>query len=418
MNKIPLPVFLMACAGVASAQSSVTLFGIVDTSISSYSTKSTLYGVAAATPSALRPSTATASQKVLSSGNFLPSRLGFRGTEDLGGGLAAGFWLEAPLSTDDGATPVVFSRRSTVSLTGPLGELRLGRDYTPTFWVDTLFDPMNNIGVGANTIGAVNARLAGAAALSGGGLFNTLPGGAADGYARTSNSIGYFLPPDLGGVYGQLMYALPETLKVSGVPGSPSQRGALYGARFGYASGPLNIAGSYVQNTAVDAVAPFTGPLRERRIKTANLGGSYDFNVLKLFGELSHVNDESMTALGGGPLTTRASPSYDGAMVGLTVPFGASMIRSSYALVKYRSATSTAFPANQNATTSKFAIGYVYNLSKRTLLYATAAYIRIKDGETNPVMAVAPGNSISYVTTGGYAPRSARGYDFGISHSF
>ena len=69
-------------------------------------------------------------------GYMLPSRWGIRGTEDLGGGLYAGFWLESAVLPDTGAAQAAFwGRRSTVSLgSKDYGELRLGRDYTPTFW--------------------------------------------------------------------------------------------------------------------------------------------------------------------------------------------------------------------------------------------------------------------------------------------
>ena len=88
----------------------------------------------------------------LTNSGYNSSRLGFRGTEDLGGGMSASFWLEAGVNNDDGtgaatstnnqaiAAPapavagtqgLTFNRRSTVSLAGGWGELRLGRDYTP-----------------------------------------------------------------------------------------------------------------------------------------------------------------------------------------------------------------------------------------------------------------------------------------------
>ena len=101
----------------------------------------------------ITPPSVTTSQSVLSSGNYVPSRIGMRGQEDLGGGLAASFWLESPMAVDSGATPIAFVRRSTVSLSNVYGELRLGRDITPIFWTDTIYDPFLNSGSGANLIG-------------------------------------------------------------------------------------------------------------------------------------------------------------------------------------------------------------------------------------------------------------------------
>src|SRR5690349_4010887 len=147
MKKSLIALAVMAAAGAASAQSSVTLFGIVDASVSRYVQRG---GDVPGTPGS--------NNTVLANSAYNRSRLGFRGTEDLGGGMAASFWLEAALNNDNGTfgtSPVnsagsstvtgggglTFGRRSTVSLSGNWGELRLGRDYTPTFWNITIFDP-------------------------------------------------------------------------------------------------------------------------------------------------------------------------------------------------------------------------------------------------------------------------------------
>jgi predicted porin len=102
---------------IAQAQSSVTLFGILDAS-ARY--------------------TRNGDQKVesLSSGGLSTSRPGFGGIEDLGDGFRAGFWLEAGLNVNDGTTSDtadLFNRRSTVSLLGNIGELRVGRDYSVSY---------------------------------------------------------------------------------------------------------------------------------------------------------------------------------------------------------------------------------------------------------------------------------------------
>ena len=94
-----------------------------------------------------------------------------------------------------------------MSLSGGFGEIRLGRDYTPTYWNDNVFDPFGLRGVGTSLISRVGDSLS----RKGG----TAPNGASasDNYARASNSIGYFLPPNLGGFYGQFQYALHENVK-------------------------------------------------------------------------------------------------------------------------------------------------------------------------------------------------------------
>ncbi len=429
---------ILATAGTASAQSSVTLFGIVDVGISRYASKSTYHS---ANPFALPPlgqaTEVKRSQTALSNSGYAGSRIGFRGTEDLGGGLAASFWLESSIANDDGSRGISnFVRRSTVSLSGAFGELRLGRDYVTTFWNDTIFDPFGTNGVGTNLIANINSRLAATAG----------PGSAvaaSDNYIRTGNSIGYFLPRNLGGLYGQLQYALHENTKQSGLAGSPSAKGRFVGGRLGYANGPLDAAIAYGQSTAVDDTSRNPAGLvtgtRERKINSLNLGASYDFGVAKLFVELSRVKDKSETgsalALPGVALPLMVSTSrddkYNGHLIGVTVPVGAGLIRASYASVKYKNGAAAIWsPANawfgesRDAKANQFALGYVHNLSKRTALYATVSRIRIKNGWNNPgVMGAITGGDVAYQNSAaapasGWAPRSSTGYDFGIRHAF
>jgi predicted porin len=101
---------------------------VVDASISGYSStsrdlKSTVLPNAFGVPLTRTKAASRSAASALANSGYNSSRLGFRGTEDLGGGLAASFWLEAPISNDDGATGVAtFKRRSTVSLSGAFGE--------------------------------------------------------------------------------------------------------------------------------------------------------------------------------------------------------------------------------------------------------------------------------------------------------
>lgn len=431
MKKNLIALAALVAAGGASAQSSVTLYGAVDAGVSYYSVKSAYYN--SRNPFAVPPLAAPAgvkkSQTALSNSAGGSSRLGFRGDEDLGGGLAASFWLESSLTNDDGAKGINdFARRSTVSLSGPFGEIRLGRDYTPTFWSDPTFDPFFGLGVGGNLIARVSTNLA----LARG------PGSAVaatDNYARASNSIGYFLPPNLGGFYGQLQYALHENTKLSGVPGSPSKKGRYVGGRFGYASGPLDVVAAYGQSTAADTVTLSAAGLpvgaAEGKITTFNLSASYDFGPAKLFGEYTRLGDKRSTTAplrGLGAFTTTDNDRYTSALIGVTVPVGPGLIRATYARVKFHNDLGATLPTpfgpgNQDASVQQLALGYLHYLSKRTALYATVARIRIKDGQNNPaIMGVTTGGSSTYLSTGagvsGFAPRSAVGYNVGIRHLF
>ncbi|GAC1389519.1 MAG: porin [Variovorax sp.] len=426
MKKSLVALAALAVAGMASAQSSVTLFGIVDASISRYTTSginTVVINPVTGVPTVF--STPGQSQTVLGNSGYSASRLGFRGTEDLGGGLAASFWLEAPLSNDDGNTvgrAFNFSRRSTVSLSGGFGEVRLGRDYTPTFWNDTVFDPFGTVGAGANVISTVSG-LGGTPIVRGGLLAGTtLTNG---NYVRASNTVGYFLPPNLGGFYGQVQYGFDENVNrgINNAFGNTnSNTGRYVGGRFGYANGPLDVAVAYGESTvrtfneALPTV-PVTFSPFGAKVKTANLGAAYDFGVVKLFGELSQVNNNIKDNSTGFALDTTTK--VKGFLLGATVPVGAGLIRASYSEARTNLSqpffTPVGFGADfTNPKARKLAIGYVHNLSKRTALYATYAHVSNKGFSS--VTTYPGGNAATSI--GGVANGGSNGYDFGIRHSF
>lgn len=420
MKKSLVALAALAVAGVASAQSSVTLFGVVDASVSGYSNtardnRATVFPNAFGIPVYLNQGSVKTSRRELANSAYNSSRLGFRGTEDLGGGLAASFWLEAPINNDDGSQGVAtFARRSTVSLSGGFGEIRLGRDYTPTFWNDTVFDPFGTNGVGTNLISTANTGFGGfgTPAASVGSFANV----GSSNYVRASNTIGYFLPPNLGGFYGQFQYGFSEKTKYSSGIYTPdvanSQRQGRYiGGRFGYANGPLDVALAYGSSTVGDNYYAGT----TTKVNTLNLGASYDFGPVKLFGELSKAKnkiDYEVTPLLGG----RPDIDLTGYLLGVTVPVGAGLIRASWSHVKYD--TNQPFNPfavnNSDPKANKIALGYVHNLSKRTALYATIARVSNKNGAGLTVGGPAFYNNAA----GAFTPKSSTGYDFGIRHAF
>lgn len=395
----------LAVASGASAQSSLTLFGVVDSAVSGYSNKSEDRTTATVlNPLYLNQGSVKTSRTALSNSGFNSSRLGFRGTEDLGGGLAASYWLEAPITPDDGQTGVsTFARRSTVSLSGGFGEIRLGRDYTPTFWADTVFDPFQANGVGLNLSSSANGfNIAGAA-----GAFGGNPT-----YIRASNSVGYFLPASLGGFYGQVMYGFHEKDKFDPgtvTPAAPnnSRTGRYVGGRFGYASGPLDVAAAYGSSTAADNFYVGTTDY----VKTANLGASYDFGAVKLFGEFTRARSErdSVTIVGARPDIELTS--Y---LLGFSVPVGPGLIRASYAHVKYDLNLTPVVlaPAFGDPKADKVAIGYVHHLSKRTALYATVARVNNKNGSALSV------GGPAFINNATFTPKTSTGYDVGLRHAF
>ncbi len=345
-------------AGAASAQSSVTLFGTLDVN------------------ARYIKNDGSSRRLSLSTDGINSSQLGFMGVEDLGGGLKASFILLGGVNADVGTTnSKFFNRRATLSLSGGFGEIRLGRDYVPTFWNDTNFDPFGTNGIAQSF--AVK------------GLFTT-----ANTYIRADNSIGYFLPSNLGGVYGQLMAAAGE--------GGATNPGRYLGGRVGFAAGPFDIAVAAAQQRFTGAfqspiIAPGVVDTSGAAQKTYNVGGSYDFGFLKLMAHIDRETQDQYKETWG--------------EIGGVVPIGQGEIHVSYNRAK---ATTNSFKNTNNM----YALGYVYNLSKRTALYGTVA--RLSDGDNSNSTLAGPiagfaGSSITALPT---ISGKSTGAEVGIRHFF
>jgi predicted porin len=335
-NRLFLAALLAAVCAPASAQSSVTLFGVVDLS--------------------LRWVDNDASQYQMASGGLQTSRLGFRGTESLGDGWSVGFWLEGELTPDNGNEDgFFFRRRSTVSLVSQsLGELRFGRDKVPTYYTWETYDPFADAGVGRST------RLSQAAGLvPKEGTYST--------FSRANNLSQYFLPGNLGGLFGQASYALGE-----------GQLGNKYaGALIGWRADKFQVSGAYgVTEVTFDDNAT-----------NWNIGASYDFGVAKLSAFYASLEI--------------ADASQGNWLVGVAVPVGALVLKAAYQSMDGGGALS-----NQSAW--QMAIGGVYSLSKRTALYATYSYIGNNNATRFTVASGAP------LTLG----NNSQGAEFGIRHLF
>jgi predicted porin len=342
INKSALALALLAgFAGAASAQSSVTIFGVVDVN-GRYIENGDL------------------DMYQLATDGLNSSRLGFRGVEDLGGGLKAGFWLEAGLNPDTGtinSSGKFWHRRATVSLeSNGLGEVRIGRDKTPTYNGIADFDAFEDTGLGK--FSSLQSRLT--------ATVNT--------NTRADNQVQYFTPKSLGGFYGNFSVAAGE--------GNVGDK--YVGGRLGYAAGPLNVSASYGETQANAA---------DDMYKIGSLGAAWNFGFMRLLGSVSQMKFNSREEL-----------MYT---VGATVPVGAGVIRASYGSADLEGGT--AATATSDADDAQlFAIGYVHNLSKRTALYTTVSRIN-NDGaqrftlSSNPPLA---------------AGQSSTGAEFGLRHSF
>jgi predicted porin len=347
MKKTAVLALLAGASALAQAQSNVTLFGVVDVAM-----RHTKNG--------------DESQSSLASNGAQSSRLGVRGVEDLGDGLQAGFWLEAGLNPDSGTnadSSRFWNRRSTVSLRGRLGELRLGRDVTPTFTGYADYDAFGTNGVGAAD------------------KFLSALGTNVDTRTRADNLTSYFLPSGLGGVYGQLSVAAGE-----GVAGKK-----YYGGRVGHASGALDVSASYGQTT----VSPLAGT-NEDKYKVGSIGASYDFTTVKLLGYVTQAKyaDRKLTI----------------ANIGASVPVGRGAVRVSF-IDANASGSTPAGVSTEDDDSSQFALGYEYNMSKRTALYSTVSRVNNKKAAAYVVDA---NPALASPNTG----KDSTGYEVGIRHRF
>ncbi|MYM30859.1 Outer membrane protein (porin) [Duganella sacchari] len=347
---------LAATSSAAFAQSNVTIYGILDAGIVS------------------ERGGAVGNTTKVTSGAASASRLGFKGTEDLGGGLSAVFKLEAGVKIDDGTLDNtanrLFNREAYVGLSSKTaGTLTLGRQYTPYY--ETLRDVGDPFAMG----------YAGTAK-------NLFP--VASYMTRNDNAVVY-KTPNLSGFTGAVSYSLGEQA------GDASAQRQI-GGSLGYNNGPLNVAVAYNSKNN-DTTTLKTAGVGHNALIAAN----YDFQVVKVYGAYSKDK-----GLGSAPLnsTTNAfgytfAPSTDSsdALIGLTAPVGAAgTVMASFIRKNDKEV------ANRDA--DQWAIGYSYALSKRTSTYVAYAKIKNKNGA---------GYTVGNNTEAGSGDKA---FNLGLKHSF
>jgi predicted porin len=342
MKKFATLAALAAISATAAAQSSVSLYGVLDVGIRYVKN-------------------GDVSADSLSSNGNNTSRLGVKGFEDLGDGLKAGFQLESGLTPDTGTQSDAtrfWNRRSTVSLLGSLGELRLGRDYSVTYLGYEDYDVWSDIGVSSVA------------------KFDSSLGTARDTGVRADNQIVYFTPGNLGGFYGRAAVAAGE-----GVAGKKYVAG-----RAGYAAGAVDASVSYGETT----VAPVAG---DDKFKTLNVGTSYDFGPAKLSGYYTRSEFADL----------KLANYY----IGIQIPVGRSLWRASYLKSNLSGKTAAGVNTDPNDA-NQIALGYLYNLSKRTAVYSAVARVTNKGAS-----AIAVDKNPTLV-----AGKSSTGVELGLRHFF
>jgi predicted porin len=372
---------VLVAAGLASpivsAQSAVTVYGVVDVSVRNvHNNSGTLW--------------------TQQSGSNSSGRLGFKGSEDLGGGLQAKFAIESDVFGDTGqaggntVTPVpsglFWSRMAWVGLTdAKLGEVRLGRDYTPAFAVVASYDPFGYVGIAALANFFSSTQLSTVNAAFGPNTTSTST------LARANNSIQYFTPPTLGGFYVHMMGAFRENAAAAG----PTGNSKFFSGRVGYEKGPVSVAAGFA-NTRNTNIAG-------QSFKEAAIAGSYKFDWAKLFADYTQLKYvQAKSAIW---------------MVGAQVPLGQGTARVSFGKVDQSGVAplalgSTAAGASiEDRDATQFGLGYEYHLSKRTSMYAQGARLANK------------GSSAAFALPGGQplkpgSDRTYTGYEMGVRHTF
>ena len=333
----------LAAASTAQAQSAVTLYGIVDLFVQ--------YGKGDST------------QLAIQSGGVSGSRLGVKGSEDLGGGLKAQFQLESGILADTGAqanSTSFFNRQSWVGLSSESwGAVSAGRQTLPQYDILDAFDTFGT-GVGSSASSSIVSTT-----------------------SRANNSVKY-RSPTLGGFTGVALVGLGETTPTATNSGDNANVYSLGGT---YAAGPFSAG------VAVNVFKRSTNALQDARY--ALVTASYDFGVAKLSGAVQKVRN-----LAG----TEASDRTE-AMVGVNVPVGERNIVS-LAMGQVRTSGSDSLNARQ------WSLGGTHLLSKRTSLYAVLGHID-------------NGAATSYTTTTatGAGPVTSAGQDVqslqvGVRHAF
>lgn len=367
----------LAVAGLMSApafaQSNVTIYGVVD------------YGYKWTGDSAI---SGVNSRSAIDSGISAGNRIGFKGTEDLGNGLKAGFVYEigfgngSETGTGTLAAGGTGNRQSFVSLSGGFGTVALGRQYSPAHTM--LAGNIDPFGFGKGTVAAISnvyvspARLDNLAA-----YVSPTWGGFSFVTAYTNNASG-----DESAENG------------SGVPGASDARAWAFAPT--YKNGPIYVALN-VHQIRGNATSLGTDTVT----KAWDLGGTYDFGVVKL-GAVYGITDQEDVVKHKQWAVTAA------------VPVGAAgKIQGIY--VRRKSEVDTA--GVSDAKVSMWGLGYEHALSKRTAIYTAYADINNKGSANNG------GNYAGYLGDGTRNYNTAngattaggnyeRGFNVGIRHSF
>ena len=312
------------CATGAHAQSSVQLMGLTDVFVGS-----------------MKNAGDAGSRSAVDSGGMTTSWFGFKGTEDLGGGLKANFALTSFIKVDTGsqgrfANDTFFSRDANVGLSGAFGSVSLGRGLAPKFVPSVVANPLGDSFTFAPIILHMNVPL-----FNGTGWGSTTPSDTG-----WSNEIVYSTP-NMGGLTANVHYQFGE---IAGNNGKKN-----IGVNALYFNGPITLTGFYERDQISNPAVPNTylGTTKTDWM----LGGAYDFAVVKAFASYGQAKADN------------TSNKAKTTQLGVSVPTGAAgKVLASYAQTKM---------TDTDISRKTFTVGYDYFLSKRTDVYVMAMNDRI-----------------------------------------
>lgn len=381
MKKTLLAAALMAgFAGVAHAETSVTLYGILDAGIGYQKVKGS-EGYVTSGPQTEINSKRTGLINGIQSGN----RWGLKGSEDLGDGLRAVFVLESGFDLGTGNSAQggrLFGRQATLGLAGDSwGQLDFGRQTNiASKYLSAVADPFGGGFDQANIGGAFTAA-------------NTV---------RYDNMVMYQTPNFSGFQFG-VGYSFNGNGKQSWDKDLPVAGGGNVNAKdlnkqaittgLRYANGPIGIALTYdqIRDRGVHADGKPVNDVQyyaqgeDTTIKSWNIGGSYDFEVVKAYLAFGQTRNGLFEGQTFGELNQQAllgkGLKVNSYLVGLSAPVGAGTVMGSWTMADPDKAPDSFYKdyAHDSWEMKKqhtFSLGYSHPLSKRTNVYAIGSYVK------------------------------------------
>lgn len=347
MKKHLIALAVLAASGAAMAQSSVQLYGIVDTYVA---TSKDTTGKSGNTAKA-----DAESQTVVGSGGLKSSRWGMKGSEDLGGGLKAGFKLEQRFKSDDGSLDGVnFKGESSINLSGNFGTVALGRMATP-------YDDLRGK---TNPIADTNISPVG----------DTIKEAKADYTDKTDNTIAY-VTPTYNGFSAAVGVSLGEN-KTSDVDATKH-----VSLKLQYANGPLLVGYGYQKEESQVGADGKTTDVNDKSVSGTSLAvgdtaakynllaASYDFGVAKLVGGYQSTE---FTTLG------QKKADQDSYYFGVQAPVASNInVFFGYVNSKY-----DAVKAGDDVKANGYTLAANYVLSKRTDAYVGYKHIKKENDDT------------------------------------